>query len=146
MAVVWTILIVMLMSVERTGAASPEIMPTLKSCPSSPNCVSSRATDDRHAIEPFGIYQTAPKTMQALKEVLTAYPRTTLITTADNYIHAEFKVNIGFVDDVEFVIDEAAGLVHMRSASRIGYWDFGTNRRRIEKLRQMYNQLIDKPK
>lgn len=138
-------MIAMLMSIECTGATSPEIMPKLKPCPSSPNCVSSRATDDRHAIEPLRLYKTAPKTMQTLKEVITAYPRTTLITMADNYIHAEFKVKIGFVDDVEFVIDEAAGLVHVRSASRIGYWDFGTNRRRIEKFRQMYNQLIDKP-
>ncbi len=128
---------------EGLGMALKMNTPALKPCPSSPNCVSSRATDERHAIEPLRLHQTAPKTMQTLKEVITAYPRTPLITASDKYIHPEFKVNIGFVDDVEFVIDDAAGLVHVRSASRIGYWDFGANRKRIEKFRQMYNQQIN---
>jgi len=145
LAVVWTILIALLMSIERTEASSPEMLPTLKPCPSSPNCVWSRATDERHAIEPLRLHQTAPKTVQTLKEIITAYPRTTIITALDNYIHAEFRTHLGFVDDVEFLIDEAAGVVHVRSASRIGYWDFGANRKRIEKLRHMYNQLMNRP-
>jgi len=42
---------------------------------------------------------------------------------------------MGFVDDVEFMADPAAGLVHVRSASRLGLSDLGVNRDRIETLR-----------
>jgi uncharacterized protein (DUF1499 family) len=40
-----------------------------------------------------------------------------------------------FVDDVEFLLDAPAGLVHVRSASRLGRRDFGANRTRIEAIR-----------
>jgi uncharacterized protein (DUF1499 family) len=39
------------------------------------------------------------------------------------------------VDDLELLFDEAAGLFHVRSASRLGRRDFGVNRRRVESLR-----------
>ena len=40
-----------------------------------------------------------------------------------------------FVDDVEFWADPASGVVHVRSASRVGRKDFGVNRARIEAIR-----------
>ena len=39
---------------------------------------------------------------------------------------------MGFVDDVEFLVRRQGGLVHVRSASRLGRRDFGVNRKRIE--------------
>ena len=39
-----------------------------------------------------------------------------------------------FVDDVEFFYDDKAGLIHVRSASRLGRRDFGVNRARVEAL------------
>jgi uncharacterized protein (DUF1499 family) len=39
------------------------------------------------------------------------------------------------VDDVEFYFDGKAGLIHVRSASRLGRRDFGVNRARVEALR-----------
>jgi len=43
-----------------------------------------------------------------------------------------------FVDDVDLVVDEAAGVIHMRSASRTGYSDLGANRKRLEAIRRAY--------
>ena len=40
-----------------------------------------------------------------------------------------------FVDDVEFNLRPEAGIIAVRSASRVGYYDFGANRSRVEKLR-----------
>jgi uncharacterized protein (DUF1499 family) len=37
---------------------------------------------------------------------------------------------------VEFWLDPAAGVVQVRSASRLGYGDWGANRKRVEALRQ----------
>lgn len=55
----------------------------------------------------------------------------------DNYIHAEFTSSIfRFVDDVEFYFETAEKIVQVRSASRKGYYDWGVNRRRIEKIRK----------
>jgi len=43
---------------------------------------------------------------------------------------------MGFVDDVEFLLDEKAGVIHVRSASRLGRSDFGVNRDRVETIRR----------
>jgi uncharacterized protein (DUF1499 family) len=126
-------------------AAALDVQPILKPCPSSPNCVSSMAPDKRHAIAPLHVFRTGPQTLQLLKEVIAAYPGAKLITATDVYIHAEFRVNTGFIDDVEFLIDSTKSIVHVRSASRIGYWDFGANRKRIEKFRQQYNERFRIP-
>jgi uncharacterized protein (DUF1499 family) len=55
-----------------------------------------------------------------------------------NYLYAEYKsALLGYVDDVELLLDEKAALVHVRSASRLGRSDFGVNRKRIEELRRL---------
>jgi uncharacterized protein (DUF1499 family) len=55
------------------------------------------------------------------------------------YLHAEFRSALfGFVDDVEFRMDETAGRIDVRSASRTGYFDFGVNRRRVEEIRARF--------
>jgi uncharacterized protein (DUF1499 family) len=63
-------------------------------------------------------------------------PRTTVISEKADYLYAEFKTaGMGFVDDVEFALDEKAGVIHVRSASRLGVRDFNVNRKRIEAIR-----------
>ena len=42
----------------------------------------------------------------------------------------------GFVDDVEFALDQKESLIQVRSASRLGVDDLGANRKRIETIRQ----------
>jgi uncharacterized protein (DUF1499 family) len=59
-----------------------------------------------------------------------------VIRSQANYLYAEFRSKwMGFVDDVEFLSDAAAGVIHVRSASRLGRRDFGVNRQRVEALR-----------
>jgi uncharacterized protein (DUF1499 family) len=75
-------------------------------------------------------------TLASLATTVAAFPGAAVITTTDNYVYAEFTSQLlGFVDDVEFYLDPAAGVIQTRSASRIGESDFGTNRRRIESIR-----------
>ncbi len=47
---------------------------------------------------------------------------------------------LSFVDDVTFFFDDENALIQMRSASRSGYYDFGVNRRRLEGIRELYEQ------
>jgi uncharacterized protein (DUF1499 family) len=49
---------------------------------------------------------------------------------------------MGFVDDVEFLVDPVKGVVHVRSASRLGRRDFGVNRERVERLRALIERRV----
>lgn len=121
-------------------ASTPGAIPVkerLAPCPDSPNCVSSYAQDDVHAIEPLPIPADQDAT-GALRRIVESLPRTTIVTVDGDYLHATFASRIfRFVDDVEFLVDREAGVVHVRSASRLGYGDMGVNRRRIEEIRSL---------
>ena len=45
---------------------------------------------------------------------------------------------LGFVDDVDFVLYAKARVIHLRSASRVGHYDFGVNRKRVEAIRAAF--------
>src|SRR5512139_738853 len=105
---------------------------TLSPCPSSPNCVSTQATDEGHAIHPFLYKKARTEAKEALKAVIATLPRTKLVDEDESYLHYEFtSLLFRFVDDVEFLFDETTKTVHFRSASRTGYSDLGVNRQRM---------------
>lgn len=108
----------------------------LPPCPNSPNCVSSLATDRVHFIAPFKIVGAIDAASVALKNALLSQSRTVITQEMENTLHAEATSLIfRFVDDVDVLLDSEARVFHIRSASRVGYGDFGVNRKRVEKLR-----------
>jgi uncharacterized protein (DUF1499 family) len=108
----------------------------LRACPNKPNCVSTRATDETHAIAPFPYKKPRAEAKEALKAVCTTLPRIKLVDEDESYLHYEFtSLLLRFVDDVEFLFDETTKTVQFRSASRTGYSDLGVNRQRMEQLR-----------
>lgn len=114
----------------------------LTPCPNTPNCVSSQSSDTVHKIQPFTYKSTPQEAFANLKKIIQSRPRTKIITETENYIYAEFTIPvIGFVDDVEFYLDEAAKAIHVRSASRLGQSDLGVNRKRIETLRAKLQEV-----
>ncbi len=111
----------------------------LRACPNSPNCVVSENSNAGHAIDPIPFKGVPEVTMARLSSLLDRYPGCRIVEQRSGYIRCEFRTRIcRFVDDVEFRIDAEAGLIHVRSASRLGYSDLGTNRRRVESLRQAF--------
>ncbi len=75
-------------------------------------------------------------TFARLRTLLASWPGATVVTARDDYLYVQFTTPLlKFTDDAEFWLDPAAGVVHVRSASRLGQGDLGTNRRRIEALR-----------
>jgi len=111
----------------------------LPGCPESPNCVSTSATDEQHAIDPLKFEGSAADAMVRLKSAIQSLPRTVIAASDETYLHAEFTSLIfRYVDDVEFVIDEEAGTIQVRSASRTGYSDLGANRSRVEAILAAY--------
>lgn len=117
----------------------------LPACPNSPNCVSSSAVDPSHHVEPFPIFINGKKSIDLLFKIIKNLPRTKIIELSDNYLHTEFESRIfRFIDDVEFLANEDQKIIEVRSAARVGYGDFGVNRKRIEMLRALYLEEVER--
>ena len=73
---------------------------------------------------------------ETLRRIVEGMRRVKVVTAEPNYLYAEFTSKLmGFVDDTEFYLDEKAGAIQVRSASRLGWGDHGVNRQRIEYIR-----------
>lgn len=111
----------------------------LAPCKRTPNCVSSQAdpNDAEHYISPIACRGPCADAIRAAREAIESMPGSTVIRQAENYLYAEFRTRLmRYVDDLELVHDERAGVLHVRSASRLGRRDFGVNRKRVETLRR----------
>jgi FKBP-type peptidyl-prolyl cis-trans isomerase FkpA len=101
------------------------------------NAVSSFADTDYHRIAPLVAGPDPKAGFAALERMVQAWPGARVVKREPGYLYAEFETRwLKFVDDVEFLLDEPAGVIHVRSASRLGRKDFGVNRKRIEALRE----------
>jgi uncharacterized protein (DUF1499 family) len=113
----------------------------LAPCPTIPNCVSSLDRDDVHRIAPMPFPGSAAAAIGRLTGIVRSLPRASVVSAAETCLHAEFRSAVfRFVDDVEFFADESAGVIQVRSASRVGSSDLGVNRKRIETIRARWGE------
>ncbi|MEM8808990.1 MAG: DUF1499 domain-containing protein [Cyanobacteria bacterium P01_G01_bin.38] len=113
----------------------------LPSCPESPNCVSSQAdvNDQEHFVTPFKTQLSSSDAIAKLKIIIEGMERSKINEASDDYLYAEFASKImGFVDDIEFYVDPASGMIQVRSAARLGRSDLGVNRKRVETIREKF--------
>ncbi len=127
----------------RTGIVDGAFLP----CPGSPNCVSSMDSSGSAAITPldYGALSREEALLRLL--ALLEADANCLIVAREElldgsiYIHAEYRSKLfRFVDDVEFYFPPALSLIHVKSASRVGYSDMGVNRKRVEDIRARFMQ------
>lgn len=112
----------------------------LEDCPGSPNCVNSQAGDERHSIAPFTYEGSRQEAFRRLKQAVSDLKRTQIVEERDDYLRIECTSALfRFVDDVEFYFPEE-NMIHVRSASRLGYSDLGVNGKRVETLRELFNR------
>ena len=113
----------------------------LQLCPSSPNCVSSLDDEEEsHKIAPLPFQQTGANSSK-LTSALESNPSAEIVVNTDSYIYAEYtSALMGYVDDVEFLINPSQQRIDVRSASRLGHSDLGVNRERIEQLRKQLSE------
>ena len=108
----------------------------LRPCPASPNCVSSRDTDEVHGIAALALSGDAAAAWSAVREIVAGTERTQIVTETESYLHAEStSALMRYVDDLELALRADEGVIAVRSASRVGYGDMGVNRARVEALR-----------
>ncbi len=131
----------------------------LADCPPEPICVSSHAPadDEEHYIEPIalegeeslqermsdavtGLDELPPDEgfgVDRLRREILRRSEVTMPTVNANYVYATYRLpGVGLIDDLELSVDRDAGLIHVRSSSRVGNSDLGMNRARVEMLRE----------
>jgi uncharacterized protein (DUF1499 family) len=107
-----------------------------KRTPNNVNSQIDKNSDAEHYIEPLRYAGDPRQAWAALRQAIDGMPRVKVVKSEPNYLYAEFSTRLmGYVDDTEFYLDEKAGVIHVRSASRLGRSDFGVNRERIESIR-----------
>ncbi len=139
----FSILICILFGTPQVAADTADSADKLLPCPDSPNCVSSLSDNDKHFIKPFEYNDSLENARQKLIDILKNSRGVRLAKIEGDYLHAEFRSMIfRFVDDVEFYFPAKQPIIHVKSASRSGYYDFGVNRRRLERLRSAFNKPV----
>jgi uncharacterized protein (DUF1499 family) len=122
---------------EKLGTRNGKLVP----CPDALNCVSTQSQDPSRAMTPLPFIGTKDQARNRILEMIRGMERSKIIDVTDSYVYAQYRTRfLRFVDDVEFLFDDAAQLVHFRSASRVGYYDFGLNRRRMIEIAKAYQQ------
>lgn len=112
----------------------------LAPCPRKPNCVSTQAPEgSSKRMDPIPYSGALPQAREKLLKILRGYPRTRIVKEEPDYLKLECSSRVfRFVDDVELLFDDGAKRIHFRSASRLGYRDFGVNRERMERIRAAF--------
>lgn len=131
-------LFVVLGVMSQSGGASGVVEGKLARCPLSPNCACSEFKDDAtHYVEPIAFATSPQGDVLALLTAAVIDLGGIVRETREDYLAATFTSAVfRFVDDVEMRIDREHGLIHLRSASRVGYGDGGVNRKRGERLKR----------
>lgn len=107
----------------------------------SPNGVSSQASDGNQRVSPLEMPASLSEAKKKIKDLILSYENTQLIKATDNYLHFVFTTKFfHFKDDVEFYFDSESNIIEVKSQSRIGYSDMGTNRERYEMIKQDFKE------
>lgn len=124
----------------RDGEAYGLVEGRLSKCSSKPNCVCSEHKDDSiQYIDPIIIDKnTTVDYVTILKDIISDMGGNIQVESSD-YLAATFtSAMFKFVDDLEIRIDASQKVIHLRSASRVGYSDMGVNKKRASLLKKLF--------
>ena len=108
----------------------------LRACPGSPNCVNTESS----MINPIKLSNTEPELAWSLLQQVITEQGGKIQSKSTDYLSATFTTPVfGFTDDVEARLDLVSKVIHLRSASRVGYYDFGANDRRLQTIIKAMN-------
>lgn len=111
-------------------------------CGGSPNCACSKDPRPEFYIDPLPLRYDPAFALQRARSIATSHPWPwKLVSQTDTTLHFEVtSLVFGFVDDVTLEADGTAKVLHLRSASRVGYSDLGQNRRRLKAFERVWMQ------
>ena len=137
----WLFVSLLFAGLTACGLGSNPLRPDgpLADCSGAPHCISSRATEPDRRVLPLRYTSRMHVAQRVLVDLVAELPGSRIVRNEPGYVHAEIATPLmRFVDDVEFEILPDS-VIHVRSSSRIGYYDFNVNRDRIEALRAQFN-------
>ena len=124
----------------RSSTAEPT---ALEACRNPRNCVVDSPDAEEPALRPIPFRAPIEQVMRSMTAAIAGEPRMRVVVAGRRYLRAEARSALfRFVDDVELLADEDAGLIHFRSASRIGRGDFGVNGRRMRRVTAQIRQRL----
>lgn len=100
------------------------------------------------SIEPFRPLtgETLSQAWARVGQLVRDTPYVVVTRDEPTYMRAEASTRwLRFVDDVELFRSDAEGVIHVRSASRLGRKDFGVNRNRVERWRAELGTVSPRP-
>ncbi|MGA9854177.1 MAG: DUF1499 domain-containing protein [Gammaproteobacteria bacterium] len=153
--------ILLLLVVWVISACSTILTPTfgvrqgqLASCPPQRDCVSSQDSDPKLHIAPLGYTSTRDQARSDLLIAVTVVGQGRIVSNHRNYIRIEYPITDkpevtseyyyqpeNAVDDVEFYLEPNQHVIEMRSIARLGLFDIGANRARLEQIRAAFAEL-----
>jgi uncharacterized protein (DUF1499 family) len=114
----------------------------LRPCPGTPNCVLSEEKGGQSYIEPLK-FEGDPLEKWAKVKAAALALGGHVEKESRGYLWATFRTSFWhFTDDLELRLDAGNRVIHVRSASRVGKGDMSMNRKRVEKLRAVFNKNI----
>ena len=132
-----TMALVLVLSACTNAPEKPATMDALPKCGWLPHCVNTGS--DNAGVEPLA---ASPGKWQALKLWLARQPNWTIITDDGDFMQLTATTpTLGFTDDVQLLFVPKQQLIQVRSSSRLGISDMGTNARRVEYLREQLSGL-----
>ncbi len=111
-------------------------------CPNRHYCVSSQSDKDNEVnyIDPIKYDSSMEEAKKKISNIVNNCKGTKLLNEQEKYLHYQFTTALfRFKDDVEFLFDDAEKVIHIRSQSRLGGYDYNTNRKRMEKIRNLFH-------
>eukprot|EP00667_Euglena_gracilis_P016031 EG_transcript_16721 len=117
--------------------------PGLKACDGAPHCFSTSGPDQKHLVTPWlppaGV--SPESALAELKSVVERYPPYQqeidgggfqVVTSTPTYLYVQFEsLKAGYIDDVEFAVNNSGEGILLRSSSRLGYLDLAVNAKRL---------------
>lgn len=110
----------------------------LPPCPATPNCIRTAL------ILQAGVEQVYDAITQIFEQEAHRFE---VIDPKRIELHAVYRIPVfGFNDDVDVIMEETEGktMVFIRSASRVGSYDLGVNKRRVKRIfRKLKSKISD---
>jgi uncharacterized protein (DUF1499 family) len=122
------------------GCSGPPDRPaaTLPDCGWLPNCVNSQTGEGVHASEPI---EADDEQWLELKAWIARQQDWEISIDEDDFLQAVVRTPVmRFRDDVQLLFVPERRSIEVRSSSRLGFSDLGTNARRVEVLRGLVAQ------
>lgn len=124
-----------------TTTRSANAARSIAACGWAPHCVSSiNAPGSSRHVDPIMYSGSREQAQAALINAIKRDPDARIEAGDLPTLRVTYRSTVGFVDEVTLAFGDSVGSIDVKSRSRIGFYDFGVNRRRMDALREAFNQ------